>query len=121
MILLDTNIYIYLANQTLASTIIRDDIGYATVTRIEALGFHNLSVGEEHQLAQLFASSEQYQLTEDVIARAITIRQMQRIGLGDAIIAATALEAGCDLWTANIEDFSHIEGLTVINPLAKTS
>ncbi len=38
--------------------------------------------------------------------------------LGDAIIAATALVRGYELWTANTEDFSHVEGLRLKNPLA---
>jgi predicted nucleic acid-binding protein len=39
------------------------------------------------------------------------------MSLGDAIIAATALENDCVLWTANIEDFAHIDGLRLRNPL----
>jgi toxin FitB len=38
--------------------------------------------------------------------------------LGDAIIAATALEHGVPLVTRNVDDFKHIPGLQVINPFA---
>ena len=38
--------------------------------------------------------------------------------LGDAIIAATALEYGVPLVTRNEGDFKHITGLQVINPFA---
>jgi predicted nucleic acid-binding protein len=41
------------------------------------------------------------------------------MSLGDSIIAATALEHGLSLWTANIDDFTHIEGLDLFNPLTK--
>jgi predicted nucleic acid-binding protein len=39
--------------------------------------------------------------------------------LGDAIVAATALEYNCELNTVNEKDFSHIEGLQIHNPLTK--
>ncbi len=39
------------------------------------------------------------------------------MNLGDAIVAATALEHDVTLWTANVDDFRHIEGLRVVNPL----
>jgi hypothetical protein len=39
--------------------------------------------------------------------------------LGDAIIAATALEYGVPLVTRNEGDFKHIVGLQVINPFAE--
>jgi len=36
--------------------------------------------------------------------------------LGDAIIAATALEYGLPLATRNTVDFRHIDSLQIINP-----
>ena len=39
------------------------------------------------------------------------------MSLGDAIIAATALEFGHELYTHNPKDFIHIPGLVVIDPL----
>ena len=38
------------------------------------------------------------------------------MSLGDAIIAATALELETELITRNVADFSHIPGLKIINP-----
>jgi predicted nucleic acid-binding protein len=40
------------------------------------------------------------------------------MSLGDAIVAATAIENNCELWTANTGDFKHIEGLKLVNPLS---
>ena len=37
--------------------------------------------------------------------------------LGDAIIAATALVYDYELWTANKETFSQVDGLRLGNPL----
>jgi hypothetical protein len=41
--------------------------------------------------------------------------------LGDAIIAATALEYGVPVVTRNATDFSQIPGLEVINPFDEPS
>lgn len=38
--------------------------------------------------------------------------------LGDAIIAATALEHKVPLVTRNMDDFKHITGLDIVNPFA---
>ncbi len=49
-------------------------------------------------------------------ARAITLRQQRKMGLGDSIIAATALVHGLALVTRNVDDFKHVAGLALINP-----
>jgi predicted nucleic acid-binding protein len=57
-------------------------------------------------------------LDEEIIQRAIQLRQRKSMKLGDAIIAATALEYGVPLVTRNEDDFKHIAGLQLINPFA---
>ncbi|ASJ16578.1 hypothetical protein A3L04_05590 [Thermococcus chitonophagus] len=44
------------------------------------------------------------------------IRRDYNIGLGDAIIAATAIVHGLSVVTGNIRHFSKVEGLHVIKP-----
>ncbi len=39
------------------------------------------------------------------------------MGLADSILAATALERGIPFVTRNAEDFKHIDGLKLINPV----
>lgn len=39
--------------------------------------------------------------------------------LGDAIIAATAVEYGVPLVTRNVDDFKHISSLRIINPFTE--
>jgi predicted nucleic acid-binding protein len=51
-----------------------------------------------------------------VIERAIRLRQQKKMKLGDAIIAATALEFGLPLVTRNVDDFKHVAELEIINP-----
>ena len=118
MVLLDTNVYIYLANGTIErGAIMLHDIAYASVTKIEALGFTDIKINELLLLNALFAESNNLALTDNVIDKAVTLRQSRRMSLGDAIVAATALEHDCVLWTANDDDFKHIEGLKLFNPL----
>ncbi len=118
MILLDTNIFIYIANGTLPTEIIaKTDIGHASITKIEALGFSTIPANELLILTRLFNESYNLPLTDAVVNRAVQLRQAKSMSLGDAIIAATALEYDLELWTVNIEDFKHIEDMKVVNPL----
>lgn len=55
-------------------------------------------------------------INETVINQTIKIRQTKKIGLGDAIIAATALAHNFTIITNNEKDFKNIDGLKVINP-----
>jgi predicted nucleic acid-binding protein len=121
MILLDTNIFIYLANGTIdIETIKQDEISFASITKIEALGYTQITVAEQQYLEALFAECEQLNLSESVIQQAIKLRQRTNIRLDDAIVAATAIEYDCELYTANEKDFSHIDGLPIINPFKKS-
>jgi predicted nucleic acid-binding protein len=51
-----------------------------------------------------------------VIQQAIVLRQLRKMSLADAIIAATALAPDLPLVTRNVDDFKHIAGLKLINP-----
>lgn len=120
MICYDTNIIIYLGNGTLTEDIVGNEpICYSSVTRIEALGYPDILSAEEQRINGLFAAMMEIPLSESVIQSAVRFRQLKRMSLGDAIIAATAVESGGVLWTVNIEDFNHIESLRLVNPLIK--
>jgi toxin FitB len=64
----------------------------------------------------LWKQQAYYLLNEVVIEKTIAIRQTKKIGLGDAIIAATALEHEMTLVTRNLADFKNIQGLKLIDP-----
>ena len=118
MIILDSNIFIYLANGTLAGQLIAGkDIAHASVTKIETLGFPRIQANELLLLEALLGESYNLPLTDDIVERATKLRQAASMSLGDAIIAATALEYNYELWTANEEDFAQVEGLRIRNPL----
>jgi predicted nucleic acid-binding protein len=118
MIILDSNIFIYLANGTLDRKIIsNEDISHASITKIESLGFPRIHANELLLLETVFGESYNLPLTEGIAERATKLHQVKNMSLGDAIIAATALEHDSELWTANEEDFIHISGIRVYNPL----
>jgi predicted nucleic acid-binding protein len=120
MVIIDTNIFIYISNGTLDTGIVaNEDIAHASVTKIEALGFPELTANELLLLNALFSESQHLTLTDQVVGRAVMLRQARRMGLGDAIIAATALEHDLTLWTANVDDFKHIEGLKLLDPTSQ--
>jgi len=120
VIILDTNIFIYLSNGMLGRNVIaNNDVSHASITKVEALGFSSIPANELLLLEALFGESYSLPLTDSIVDLAIRLRQAKRMSLGDSIIAATALENDLTFWTANVKDFSHINGLDVFNPLDK--
>lgn len=119
--LLDSNILIYGAkggHPGLDTMLDRTDLAAASVTQIETLGFHRLSPIERHWLEAAFARMKILTLDDAVAVRAIVLRQERKMGLADAIIAATALVHQLPLVTRNIVDFQHVAGLKLIDPFA---
>ncbi len=118
MIILDTNIFIYLAKGVLSSELVADnDIAHASITKIEALGYSRIPANELLLLDALFNESYGLPLTDAIVELAIKLRQLKQMSLGDSIVAATAIDNNLTLWTANTDDFSHIEDLHLSNPL----
>ena len=119
MKLLDSNILIYAVNAPaplLDALVASGTNAVASVSRIETYGYSRLSAEERSALDAIFAPLTVLPLDDVVIERAIALRQEQTMGLGDAIIAATALVHGLTLVTRNVEDFRHITGLDWSNP-----
>ncbi len=121
MIVADTNLFIYLAKGVLQPEVFGDeDVAYASVSRVEGLGFQLITAAEAQLLEMAFMAREQIDLTNAVVLEAIRLRQLRKMSLGDAIIAATARIEGAELWTANEADFAGIDGLRVRTPLSGT-
>ena len=119
--LLDSNILIYAANESvpeIESLATSADNAVASVTQIEVYGFTGLRPEEEAALDILFRRLTIHPLDEPVIKSAITLRQGRKMGLADAIIATTALVHGLSLVTRNVDDYKHVFGLKLINPFA---
>jgi hypothetical protein len=123
MRLLDSNIVIAAAvpeAEGLRADLSTEPCVISIVTRIEVLGFHRLNAEEENGLREFLARVETIALDDVVAARSIALRQQRKMGLGDAIIAATALVHCLALVTRNVDDFKHIAGLELKNPFQTT-
>ena len=119
--LLDSNIVIYAAepeHADLLHYLERQHKAVSSVTLVEVLGFHRLEEYQKHFFEGFFQSVDILPLTEETVDIAIELRQQRRMGLGDAIIAATALAHNQTLMTRNTRDFRWIDNLDLYNPIA---
>jgi len=120
--LLDSNLFIYALlpeYSSLRTWCLQQKIASSDITRLEVLGYHRLSQADRNDLIALFQSVTMYPVSGIIIEQAIRLRQHRKMSLGDAIIAATALNHQQILATHNSKDFNWIEGLSVIDPLDK--
>lgn len=93
------------------------DFAVSLVTKVEALGYHKISAFEKQKLQVFMKNTPILLISDDIADRAIALMQDKKSELGDALIAATALENNLELWTNNSKDFSWIENLKWHNPI----
>ena len=120
MLLLDSNIFIYAIQPTyseLRKWLMSQNIAASEVSVVEVLGYHQITNEDEQDLQALFGLAESLSVSTSIINQAVTLRQQRKMSLGDAIIAATALEHELTLVTRNTSDFDWISGLNVQNPI----
>lgn len=119
MRLLDSNIIIYAALPEYAELRkwLTAPAAVSAVTLVEVLGYHGLDEDALAEFELWFDHLTLHQVTESVLRRADEVRREHRLKLGDAIIAATALEHGLELVTRNEVDFKRIPGLIITNPI----
>ena len=117
--LLDSNIIIYAAQpqyESLRNWMGETDRSISLISQVEVLGYHNLSVSEKMFFDGFFDNFRTLPIDEAIIEKATKLRQQKKMSLGDSIIAATAIEFGLALATANSKDFGWIEGLEIFDP-----
>lgn len=122
--LIDSNIIIYAAqpeHPDLRSFIAGHTPAVSAVSYVEVLGYHKLSADERRFFEMFFAAATVLPISNDVLERAVTLRQMKKITLGDALIAGTALAHSLTLVTRNIKDFDWVDGLRLLDPFAPAS
>jgi predicted nucleic acid-binding protein len=89
---------------------------YSAITRIEVLGFPNLTAKEEEAVRRLLNEFEEVAVSNAVVERTIQIRKLVRIKIPDALIAASADTGQAVVVTRNTGDFQRVPGLTVLHP-----
>ena len=119
MIIADSNLVIYAAlpeHAFLEAWFCRETPFVSAVSYVEALGYHKLAVEDKESLERFFAQAPMLDLTAPVLREAVRLRQLRKMGLGDALIAATALIHGLTLATHNTSDFAWIPNLSLVDP-----
>ena len=117
-ILIDSNIAIYSALpefDRLREWLFHKRIFVSQITRLEVLGYHSLTVDDKSYFEKFFEECRIVPIGEDEISKAIELRQIKSMSLGDSIIAASALHLSIILLTANTIDFKHIRNLELID------
>lgn len=118
--LIDSNIIIYSIRPEfpdLKRTVAQMDPGFSAVSYVEVLGYHRLTPEAAEELEAFFSAAVVFPITDPILDRAIGLRQVRPMSLGDALIAATALVHGRTLVTRNVVDYQWIPGLTLLNPI----
>ena len=119
--LLDSNIIIYAAqpdHPDLRRLIAEISPSVSAVSLVEVLGYHRLTEAECRHFEAFFRAATVLPLSEAIIAESMRLRQLRKMTLGDAFIAATALVYDLELLTHNLDDFAWVAGLNVRDPLA---
>jgi toxin FitB len=122
MILADSNLIIYAAAGNYPNLI--DWFAESTpvvsaISLVEVLGYHKLNSKEKAALENLFSQLTVIYPSADVFQIAIDLRQQRNLSLGDALIAATALQLNATLATHNTKDFDWVKSLSVFDPLSE--
>ena len=120
--ILDSNIIIYSTKPEydfLREFIAENSPSVSAVSYVEVLGYHKLTDEEKELLEEFFDSTKILPISDKVIAKAVELRQLKKMTLGDALIAAKALVYNLVLVTNNTADFAWIDELKLFNPLEK--
>ena len=102
--LLDSNILIYAAQPEhafLDEWLEALDTTLSAISITEILGYEGITSDDEELLEAMFAQLIMQPVSETILRRAAGLRRVRKIKLGDAIIAATALETDSELVTRN--------------------
>jgi predicted nucleic acid-binding protein len=120
--LIDSNIIIYAAQperSDLRQLIANHAPFVSAVSYVEVLGYHQLSDAERQHFTAFFESATVLAITTPVLEQSVKVRQLKKMTLGDALIAATCLVHGLTLITRNKKDFEWIPNLSVIDPFTE--
>jgi predicted nucleic acid-binding protein len=97
--LLDTNIALYLLGGRLAAPLPPGEYGVSVITEMELLSWPSLTGEEETRINTFLSRLIICDLTPHIRIEAVRLRRVERLKLPDAIVCATALEHGVELWT----------------------
>ena len=108
--LLDTNVALYLLGGRLAAPLPAGNYGVSVITEMELLAWPSLTAGEETRVREFLDQLTICELSASIRSRAVLLRRELSLKLPDAVVCATALEFGVDLWT-NDKTLTRVPGL----------
>ena len=108
--LLDTNVALYLLGGHIASPLPVGSYGVSVITEMELLAWPSLTAEEEKKVQEFLGQVTICELTQAIRARAVQLRKAEHLKLPDAVVCATAMEFGVELWT-NDAGFAKVSGL----------
>jgi predicted nucleic acid-binding protein len=109
--LLDTNVALYLLGGRLAEPLPTGSYGVSVITEMELLAWPSLTAEEEENVREFLNRLVICELTPSIRGRAVQLRRQKQLKLPDAIVCATAIEFGVELWT-NDTSLVKVPGLT---------
>ncbi len=121
--LIDSNIIIYAAQPAhpgLRQLIATHAPFVSAISYVEVLGYYQLSDVERQHFAEFFETATVLAITTPILEQAVKLRQLKKMTLGDALIAATCLVHSLTLITRNKKDFQWIPNLSVVDPFTET-
>lgn len=122
MILLDSNILIYLRDPSISGAIaaqLQDSrLHTCNIIVAEVLGYRDIDTTDARYFEDLFVTMKNHAFNDAVTTKVIELRKTLTIELPDALIAATALLNDLTLWTHNTANFEKVPKLRLFDPVA---
>ena len=104
--LLDTNLVLGLLKATpevveivVSRELLASSCAYSAVTRMELLGYPNITNDEERLITDRLSKLTYLAITTEIEDLAIALRRTRKVKLPDALVAGTALHHGLELLT----------------------
>ena len=119
MRIIDSNIIIYAIQTTyayLTLLLYKPDSYISEITKLEVLGYLSFDDITKKDITDLFDTLQIIPINSIIIDKAIELRQLRKMSIGDAIIGATAILKNSEISIRNTHDFRGL-GLTVTNPI----
>jgi predicted nucleic acid-binding protein len=97
--LLDTNVALYLLGGRTLSPLPPGNYGISVITEMELLAWPSLTESEEKKIREFLEAVTICELSAPIRNRAVELRKLHHLKLPDAVVCATAMEFGVELWT----------------------
>lgn len=120
MKLIDSNIIIYSASKEysyLRDLFKEENIFVSEISLLEVLGYGSITNEQEKYFNAVFSIVNKIPVTTEIILNAIELRKINKLSVGDSIIAASAIALNLSLLTNNVSDFKKVKSLQIINPI----